>query len=91
MHFCVCICKYIHTYMYAYIHSLSPNFPSAEPIIVKSLDVLEDVVLGIESEGSKSKNVMYHSLKKFVELSIPLFQHCLGNARECTARLFVHS
>jgi hypothetical protein len=60
-------------------------FAQAEPIIVKSLDVLEDVVLGIESEGSKSKNVMYHSLKKFVELSIPLFQHCLGNARILSA------
>ena len=39
--------------------------------------------MGISSEGSKSKNVMFSSMKKFVELSVALFPHYLTNPGLC--------
>ena len=47
-------------------------------LVLKSLTILEDVVLGVAEEATKPKNVLYSSVKKFIELSTNLFQPFLS-------------
>ena len=82
----IAIYQTVSTSVYETVSAFIPPLMScnpAEPLVQKALGVLEDIVVGISSEGSKSKNVMFSSMKKFVELSVALFPHYLTNPGLC--------
>lgn len=56
---------------------------SAEPVVLSSLEIIQDLVESVLSEKTQSKRLCYHCIKDFFDTSLAIFPIYLENTRVC--------
>lgn len=60
------------------IPAVQQNLGDVKNVIIKSLNVLEDLVIAIEGEVVKSRQLCYESFRQSIELGLELFPHIVN-------------